>query len=281
MPRRARRFDPVRRRLLLATAAGTAVVLGAGFTGTYSFRVTRRRLPLEGLAAPLRVAFLTDLHFGPFIGTGEVRGWVAAAVREAPDLVVLGGDLVDHRAGRDVTGLVTALAGLRAPLGSYAVWGNHDHRHFRDPAALAPFERALGGSGVRLLTNANLRLRDDLVLAGLDDLVAGRPDLQAALAGREPGTCTLLASHNPDVLPEVPPDVALTLAGHTHGGQVCLPGVGPVVTNSRYGRRFASGLVRGPALGYVSRGLGVSGIPLRVDCPAELAVLDLAPATAA
>jgi len=277
MPRRHRRFDIGRRRFLIAGATGTAVVLAAAFSETYGFRVTRHGIGLPGLAAPLRVALLTDLHFGPFIPLASVRDWVRATAREAPDLIVVAGDLVDYRSGRDPSGLVAALARLRAPLGSYAVWGNHDHRHFHDPAALAAFGDSLGRHGIEVLTNRNVVLRSDVVLAGIDDLRTGRPDLPAALAGRPAGACTLLVSHNPDILPQVPADVALTLSGHTHGGQVCLPGIGPIVTNSRYGRRFAAGLVHGPALGYVSRGLGVTGIPLRIDCPAELAILDLTP----
>jgi len=76
----------------------------------------------------------------------------------------------------------------------------------------------------------------------------------------------------------VPETVSLTLCGHTHGGQVCLPGYGALYTASAYGRRFVAGWVRAPAMAYVSRGLGVSGAPLRFACPAEITVLDLAPA---
>ena len=79
------------------------------------------------------------------------------------------------------------------------------------------------------------------------------------------------------MLPEVPTDVGLTLSGHTHGGQVVLPGLGALQTSSRYGDRFLAGWVQGPARGYVSRGLGVTSIPVRINCPAELTILDLMP----
>jgi hypothetical protein len=83
--------------------------------------------------------------------------------------------------------------------------------------------------------------------------------------------------HNPDLLPRVPPDVGLTLAGHTHGGQLCLPGGYPLFTSSRYGPRFAKGWVEGTARGDVSRGLGVSLLPIRFACPAELTLLEGSP----
>ncbi len=120
-------------------------------------------------------------------------------------------------------------------------------------------------------------MRDDLYVAGLDDFRNGRPDLEATLGGRPDAGATVLLSHNPDVLPEVPIEIPLTLSGHTHGGQVVLPGVGALQTSSRYGDRFLAGWVEGPARGYVSRGLGVTSVPVRINCPAELTVLDLTP----
>ncbi|MEJ2358658.1 MAG: metallophosphoesterase [Deinococcales bacterium] len=243
----------------------------------YRFRVVQRSATLAGLTAPLRLTLLADLHFGPFIGAGSVAAWVAASNAARPDLVLLDGDLVDRRAG-DVAPLLRELAGLRASLGTYAVWGNHDHVRFGD---LSGFAADLRSVGVEVLVNRGVAVRRALYLAGIDDLRRGRPDLAAALAGRPEGAATLLLSHNPDVLPEVPLDVGLTLCGHTHGGQVRLPFVGALVTSSRYGQRFAQGWVEGPARGYVTHGLGVSLLPIRVDCPAELTVLDLLPEGAA
>lgn len=264
-----------RRRFLIAATAAAGAAAAGSVAYAYRFGVVRHRAPLPGLRAPLRLAFLSDLHHGRWIHSGSVRAWVDAALAAEPDLVVLGGDLVDTHPGEPVEALLDALAPLRAPLGVFAVWGNHDHRRMGD---LAPFRDALGARGVRVLTNASVPVRDDASLAGLDDLRTGAPDLRAALRGLPDEGARLLASHNPDVLPDVPVGaVELTLAGHTHGGQVRIPGVGPVVTSSRYGRRFDMGWVRGPALGYVSRGLGVGLAPIRVACPAELTVMDLVP----
>lgn len=268
-----------RRRFLTRSAAvAVAAAVGASaaqVSGTYPFDVVHERAGLEGLRAPVRVAWLTDLHHGQHVRTASVRAWVDAALREAPDVVLLGGDLVDQARGTDPDAeLFAELARLRAPLGVWAVPGNHDHARFR---GIGAYVEALEDAGIEVLVNRGVALRDDLHVGGLDDLRNGRPDLTAALRGRPAAAAKLLLSHNPDVLPEVPTDVGLTLSGHTHGGQVVLPGVGALATSSRFGDRFLAGWVAGPARGYVSRGLGVTSIPVRINCPAELTVLDLLP----
>lgn len=223
------------------------------------------------------MAWLSDLHYGPFIREDSVAAWTDATIDLVPDLVLLGGDLVDHRAPADLAPLLSQLARLMAPLGVYAVWGNHEYHRF-PRWALPAFAAALGEAGVVVLRNEGVALRDDLYLAGLDDMVEGRPDLATAVSGRPRGGACLLASHNPDVLPLVGDDVGLTLSGHTHGGQIVVPGIGPLVTRSRYGRAFVAGWVRAPALGYVSRGLGMTLAPVRVFCPPELTLAKLVPA---
>ena len=249
--------------------------MGGGVMSVYRFVVEEHDLILSGLRAPLRLAWLTDLHYGPFVRSGSVAAWVDATLAARPDLVLLGGDIMDFSSRNDQEPLLTQLRRLRAPLGTFTVWGNHDVRRFG--AALSGFAASLATAGVQALRNQGVRVREDLYLAGLDDLREGEPDLGAALAGRPAEGACLLMSHNPDVLPLVPDHVGLTLCGHTHGGQVRLPLIGPVVTSSRYGRRFASGWVTGPARGYVSRGLGVAQIPLRIACPAELTLMNLHP----
>ncbi|MDL2344246.1 metallophosphoesterase, partial [Deinococcus sp. MIMF12] len=101
----------------------------------------------------------------------------------------------------------------------------------------------------------------------------------AALAGAGEGQASVLLSHNPDLLPDLPRRVGLVLSGHTHGGQIRLPVVGAPVVPSRYGQRYAMGWVQGAhgTPGYVSRGLGVSGVPLRNLCPPEVTLLSLRP----
>ena len=262
--------------LALVAALGGGALTGVG--AAYRFEVVVQHARLAHLRSPLRLAWLSDLHYGPFIGSGSLSAWVTASNRVAPDVVLLGGDLVDRAAPNALEPLFEQLARLRAPLGVFAVLGNHDHMRFRRGAGLADTLQlvdALQQAGVRVLHNEGLALRDDLYLAGIDDFREGRPDLRAALAGRPRSSACVLLSHNPDVLPLVPTDVELTLCGHTHGGQVRLPFIGPIVTSSWHGRRFDMGWVAGPARGYVTRGLGVTTLPLRIACPAELTVLDL------
>ncbi|MBB6098698.1 hypothetical protein HNR42_002133 [Deinobacterium chartae] len=282
-----------RRVFLRRTLGGLGVLATLGGGGAvaqvYRFEVNRHRAPLPGLRTPLRVVMLSDLHYGPFIGTGSVRAWVDAALEARPELIVMTGDFVDTDLEGSPRDLIAELSRLRAPLGVWGVWGNHDYgsfgayvrrwqaAHQEANARLAAFGNALSAAGVRILTNQGVRLRPDLYLAGVDDFWWGRPDLGAALAGAPATGAWLLMSHNPDLLPEVPTRVGLTLSGHTHGGQVRLPLVGALRTASRYGERFVQGFVRGPAPGFVSRGLGVSMLPVRWACAPEVVVLDLEP----
>lgn len=274
-PSHGRRVLSRRQVLTWLAASGLGIVLGRGALSVYTHRIEHVTAALPGLRSPMRAAWLCDMHVGAFVRGGSVERWIDDTIDLGPDVVLLGGDLVDALVPSDHAGLLTQLSRLHAPLGVYAVWGNHDTVRFRGQRAR--FERELAAHGVNVLQNRGVRVRDDLFIAGLDDLRTGRPDLSAALEERPAqGACVLL-SHNPDVLPDVPVDVGLTLCGHTHGGQVRLPWLGPIRTSSRYGQRFASGWVEGPARGYVSRGLGVTQVPLRINCPPELTALRLEP----
>jgi len=277
------------RRAFLAGGAVTAVLGAVPLSNTYRFQVNRHARPLPGLRAPLRVAHLSDLHYGPYVHAGSVRAWVDAALRERPDLAVITGDIMDSAPGDGAEHLLRELARLRAPLGVWGVWGNHDYGSFGRYAqrlrtarrsdwqdGRAAFETALRDAGVRILTNTGVRLRPDVFLAGVDDAWWGAPDIPAALAAAG-GGATLLMAHNPDLLPQVPRRVGITLCGHTHGGQVRFPFIGAPMIPSEYGERFAMGFVHAPALGFVSRGLGVSGVPARLGCPAELVIHDFLP----
>jgi uncharacterized protein len=263
-----------RRFLALGAAAAGLALASYMVANTYRFRVERVQSRTPGLRERIRIAFLSDLHFGPYIRARSVAAWVDAVASERPDLVVVGGDLVESVGTQDVAPLLRELRRLRAPLGVYAAWGNHDHGRFGD---LGPFAAALSGVGVEVLTNRGVQVRDDLYLAGLDDFDAGSPDLDAALRDRADGSACLLVAHNPDALVLVPEAVDLTLCGHTHGGQIRVPGIGALVTSSGYGQLFVDGWTRAPALAYVSRGLGVGLVPVRLNCPAELTVVDLVP----
>ena len=244
---------------------------------SYPFDINHYRHEMPGLKRSLKLAQLSDLHYGLFIKQEHVRHWVEATLLEAPDLILLTGDMVDRWGVRGLDPLFVELAKLNAPLGTWACWGNHDHTN---PNKMRRLREALGRAGVQVLCNEGLSVRDDLFLAAVDDYKEGKPDLAVALSARPPGGACLLMSHNPDILPHVPQQVSLVLSGHTHGGQLNFPLIGPLRTSSRYGRRFLAGWFKppvSPVPAYVSRGLGVTLLPLRLNSPAEAIIFTLEP----
>lgn len=270
---------------LLGAAAGAAAA--SPVAEAYTFGVTHHTRELPGLTRPLRVTQLSDLHYGPFVRARSVRTWVDAAQRTHADVILITGDFVDHRLDTTARDLITELRALHAPLGVYGVWGNHDYEYFGAndspyrhwTARRLAFHDALADAGIQMLRNRGVPLRSDVYLAGVDDFRCGAPDLTRALRDAPGSGATLLMSHNPDFLPLVSEQVQFTFSGHTHGGQIRLPLIGALSTSSQYGQRFASGFIQDRTPGFVSRGLGVSHLPLRVNCPPELAVLDLHPPT--
>ncbi|MGL6096900.1 MAG: metallophosphoesterase, partial [Fimbriiglobus sp.] len=191
------------------------------------------------------VALLTDIHHGPFVSLDTVAHAVATANTLKPDLVVLGGDYsLDHR--KYISPCFDVLAGLSAPLGVAAVLGNHDYWH-----GLRDTRDGIQRAGFTELTNAGIRISktggEGFWLAGVDDLWNGSPSLPEALDGGKPGDAVVLVSHNPDFA-EVITDkrVGLVLSGHTHGGQIVVPGLGAPVVPSRYGDKYARGLAWAP-----------------------------------
>jgi hypothetical protein len=194
--------------------------------------------------------------------------------RLRPDVVMLTGDYVSDKTLRTSTlsseDAIAPFARLRSTLGTFAVLGNHDH--WRDQAQMAA---ALRRADIVLLSNAHTRA-GPLAVAGVDDAFTRRDDLEAALRGIDATRPILLLSHSPDIFPEVDGRVGLTLAGHTHAGQIALPYVGPLFTASRYGNRFAHGhIVESDRHMIVSAGLGTSILPLRFGVPPEIVMVDL------
>jgi uncharacterized protein len=272
----------------MAKAAGAAAAAAlAAYAGLYEPRrlVVRRldlRLPHwpEGLAG-LRVGVMSDLHAGSPHASGEhISGWVERMNAEAPDLVALPGDFIDAHpifGGRLAPERVgERLAALEAPLGAIAVLGNHDWKRAGARTWLA-LERA----GFTVLENSSTAIETRgtrFRVAGLADYRIRRPDVVTALSGIPDGEPVLLLSHDPDAFPTVPGRVSLTIAGHTHGGQVAVPIVRRPFIPSRYGERFARGrVVEHDRHLIVSTGLGTSGAPVRLLAPPELLVLSLHP----
>jgi hypothetical protein len=225
-------------------------------------------IALDGLPESfdgLRILFLSDLHAGPFVSPRVLQATVERLLGVEPDVVLLGGDLTTASVAEFETHRA-AFASMRAPLGVYGVLGNHDH-YSREPERL---RELIEGAGIGVLHNCAVVLErggQSLDLAGVDDLLMGRPDLEAALDGaRSP---VVLLSHNPDLFFDAARHgVALTLAGHTHGGQIRIPGLPVLVRQSRY--RLDQGRYRwGRSELVVSRGLGAVGVPLRAACRPE------------
>lgn len=226
----------------------------------------------------MRVAHLSDIHVGFWIRQGSLERWVAATMAEQPDLIVITGDITDSARRHQVLPHLSALGGLSALLGVYAVWGNHDYRfNSYKSKDLSDLEHYLRQAGIQVLKNEGLQLRDDFFLAGVDDWWEGQPDVSRALRDYPDQIACLLLCHNPDYFYEIPKSVGVTLAGHTHGGQIVLPGYGPLFTSSKYKQKFAGGWVDDPVPGFISRGLGVSSLPLRIGAPAELVIHNFMP----
>jgi uncharacterized protein len=244
----------------------------------HSFQINTHAFPMMGLQKPVRVAQMSDLHFGRWHGADDVRRWVGATLAQRPDLIVLTGDTVDGGTSmQQLEKLVAELGRLEAPLGVYAVLGNHDYGSRRGTWRKETLMSALEGVGIEYLVNEGVSLRPDFFLAGVDDYWYGRVNSQEAIQGATSDQAILMLCHNPDVLPHFSPRIGLTLCGHTHGGQLRAPW-GGLYSISRYGERFQMGFVQAPAHGFISRGLGTTGAPVRTFCPAELVILDLQPA---
>ncbi len=240
----------------------------------HNLSLSEASISIAGLPAAfdgMRILLITDPHAGPFLGVDELAATFDRLVAHRPDLILLGGDMVTSRLCEFESHLA-AWKQLRAPEGVYAVLGNHDHYTGKVPQ----LSRQIEAAGIRLLQNESVRLErgdDQLSLAGVDDLLRGEPDLDAAL--RETDGPVILLSHNPDVFFDaVRRGVALMLSGHTHGGQIRLPGLGVLVRQSRY--RLDEGRYRtGKSELLVSRGLGAVGLPWRLHCSPEAVLLTL------
>jgi predicted MPP superfamily phosphohydrolase len=266
--------------LLALFLVGAGLLLWAAWLEPASLRVSAYAVaqPAPALKG-LRVAVISDLHAGsPFIDTAKLDRLVAMTNAARPDLILLTGDYVITNVvgGRymPIDTVVAHLKGLHAPLGVYAVIGNHDR--WDDPGRIVS---AFQAAGVSVLENTHVMLpppRNSVALVGLGDRENGGPKVKKSLAGvTGPALCFV---HSPDVFPRLPPTCALTIAGHTHGGQVWLPFLGrpAVETVSRFGQRYAIGVIRenGRTM-FVSSGVGTSILPLRFGVPPEISLLTL------
>ncbi|MBC8131920.1 MAG: metallophosphoesterase [Deltaproteobacteria bacterium] len=267
---------------LVSTAPVLAAWMGlAGICAAVTLwqrpRIRRYVVDVEGLPELFegyRLAQISDLHCGPFASGPRVLRWVSTVNAQDADLIAVTGDLIASGAAF-VPVVASALGGLRARDGVFASMGNHDY--FTDGESLVT---ALEGHGVTVLRNRGVdivRGSSAIHVAGADDTWSKRADMDRTLAGRRPETPVVLLAHDPELfLDAVDRGVALTLSGHTHGGQLGLPLFARKLNLARLMTPFTTGFYRvGQATLYVNRGLGTTGPPVRLGVPPEIAVFTL------
>lgn len=274
----------------MTRGAGAAAAIGAAAAGVLAWalaveprRIVVRRSTLRlphwpRELAGLRVAVVSDLHAGgPHVKADAVARVVEKVNAQRPDLVLLLGDYVDDGValgGRvEPETVARLLGGLRARLGAFAVLGNHDWMEGGRRVA-----QALRRAGVAVLEDDAAPVDGPLWVVGLD-APGDRPlDVPGAFAGAPESAVVIVLSHSPDAFPRVPDRAALTVAGHTHGGQVNLPLLRRHRVPSRYGDRYAAGhVVEAGRHLFVTAGIGTSTLPVRLRRPPEVAVLTLEP----
>jgi predicted MPP superfamily phosphohydrolase len=252
--------------------------------------LTRHEVPIAGLPPAfrgMRLVQLTDFHGSRKVTSSYLAEAVELAQAQKPDLAVLTGDFI-HKGFKHIHAVARELGRLQAPHGVFAVLGNHDfsvrnalgmRRHRDLHRAIAD---SLEDQGIRVLRNETVRLtrgHDSLHLTGLEDLWSRVCNVAQAYAGTSESVPRLVLAHNPCTIDELGGRRCdLMLSGHTHGGQVNLPGLGRV-TLGKNGRRFAAGMYRvGDSHLYVNKGVGF-GFRVRYNVRPEVAVVTLQPGT--
>jgi uncharacterized protein len=245
--------------------------------------ITRHiRLEAPGWRDDVKVAVLSDLHVGsPHVGLEKLRKIIERTNAENPALIVLLGDFViGGPNGGGVRGggfiepeaIARELKRLHAPLGVFAVLGNHDWWYDGERVG-----QALTEAGIPVLENKAVHIGNSFWLGGIADFWTRSPDIEGTLKQVNGTDPVILITHNPDIFEDVPARVSLTLAGHTHGGQVNLPLWGTVVTTSKLGYNAGEFVEQGRHL-FVTTGIGTSIIPVRLGVPPEIVILTVVPA---
>jgi len=260
----------------------------------YQFEINRYPVSLKKkVSQSFSVLHLSDIHFtGPNPPLDEFFQRIS---QETYDLIVLSGDIIDCESG--ITHAVRTLSKLKATYGFYAVFGNHDYYdyHLKDaflhnfpgqskPKRLNPSEKlkeALEGAGLRVLMNETRELmigQTPILIHGLDDPTTGRASIRKTLENYDASKLNILLTHSIDAFYDIGEgEIDLSFSGHSHGGQVRLPWVGPILTHTTMGRAYASGIlsVKG-AVCSISRGMGFGRVlPLRLLCPPEAIILTI------
>lgn len=268
----------ISRRMFIQGACG--YVLGVMSVGSYSCLLEPRWIEIKNIsinvhALPKRfegmtIAQLSDIHHCKYVSREFIKNCVRKVNALSPDIVALTGDFV-YGSKEFISSVAEELSELKAKEGVFAVLGNHDNKD--------ETTGALAEKGIRVLINEHIplyRKKDYLFIAGVDDLWAGKLNIETTLNGTDDKPKILLC-HNPDAIEKIKhTNVDFVMAGHTHGGQVCLPLYGPPVVYSKFGARYASGLFHeGKTIMYVNKGIGVSNFPIRFFARPEITLFTL------
>ncbi len=261
--------------------ASAAVLAGAAYSIMLEpgwVELAQVSLALPGLAPAFsgyRVVHLSDLHMGDWMNAARLDDVVRLVNKQSPDLIAITGDFVTRRAVSHMRELACGLARLKARDGVVAVLGNHDHW-----SGAQALRDVLAASGVCELANDFRTLHRDgvqLHIAGVDDIIAGCDRLDLLLARLPVDGAAILLAHEPDFADEsaATDRFALQLSGHTHGGQIVAPLIGPLLLPD-LGRRYPSGRYQvGGMIQYTNRGVGVVSPFVRINCRPEITVFDL------
>jgi len=271
----------------LAGTAGIAVTSVDGFLESNHLQVKKLdiRLRIPDAFDGFSIAQLSDFHYEHHFSVLPIRKSVEVVNTLRPDVIVLTGDFVTvptldygsrrgRRAARYAAPCAEILRKLQAPMGRFAILGNHDGAS--DPGIVVG---ALQDHGIPVLLNRSVpfeRGSARIWLAGIDDLLEGSPDLAVTLKAIPSGEATILLAHEPDFADEVArTSVALQLSGHSHGGQVWIPGIGAPWL-PRMARKYPRGLYQlGGLTLYTNAGVGTVRVPVRLNCPPEVTLITL------
>ncbi|MFY9609663.1 MAG: metallophosphoesterase [Blastocatellia bacterium] len=262
-------MSPDAKKLRIAVTAAAFVALVAG---AYAFLIEPYQLVVShhhvraNISLPLKIAHLSDLHT---YGVGRREQKVLDILDgQRLDLIVITGDSIDTDA--NYAGFREVLNRMRAPLGVWVVRGNHEV-WWPIPNEQSFYESA----GAKLLVNTNERVRDDVWLVGLDDSYAGAPNLERALSGVPSTAYRIALFHSPAFFDRIAGKCDLALAGHSHGGQIRLPVIGPVWLPPETGRYVEGWFEKDNSRMYVSRGIGTAVLAARFLCNPEIAIITL------
>lgn len=262
----------------LLAAIGAVIAYRARFVYPFETRLTHVIMPLPRRHAHLdgvTIAFVSDTHIGPHFKTEHLRPTLEFLRKARPDILVLGGDYVSE-SPRFIDPSIATLEDMAATarIGTWAILGNHDVANTPERVI-----EALEKANITVLVNESAEVKTEkgsLWLVGIDDAVLGRPDLPKAFGNIPADAPTVALWHEPDRAERVVPyDPLFMLSGHTHGGQIRLPGIAgaaaPVL-----GKRYQLGRydVQGMPL-YVSSGIGMYRPPVRLNCPPEVVMVTL------